>query len=84
MLSENKSTLKIHTLLTNQIGFPILKAEFKFNEINLTAKILLDSGSEVTVMKNKYLTRNKLQKGLVSTKLITIKGINSDPSISKK
>jgi hypothetical protein len=84
MLCENENTLKIHMLSTSQIGLPILNAEIKLEDFIYTSKILLDSRSEITVVKNEFITRNQLQKDLISTKPVTIKGINSDLSISKK
>jgi hypothetical protein len=62
MLCKNQGALKINTLSANQTGLPILNAEIKFKNKNLAARILLDSGSEVTVVTNKYITSNKLQK----------------------
>jgi HJR/Mrr/RecB family endonuclease len=84
MLCENENTLKIHTLSTSRIGLPILNAEIKFKDVVITAKVLLDSGSEVTVVKSKFKTRNVLLKKLILTKPVTIKGVNSDLSLSKK
>jgi hypothetical protein len=84
MLCKGESALKIHKLSACRICLPILNTNIKLRDMTLAAKILLDSGSQVTVVTNKYITRKKLQDDLITTNPIMIRGINSDLSMSEK
>jgi hypothetical protein len=83
MLCDSKDYI-VNTKSINRKGLLILMAQIYLNRKHLSVKILLDWGSEITIIKEVFIRENNLWQSVEDSSPVSIQGVNGNKSISKK